>query len=106
MVPLSSATLLFRMPGMGRGRYMAFRIYVSSLAADRLAVARDLLRARDGLTPTLIIGASRGAADDLARAVAATLPATFGLQRVSLTQLAARSRSRATASRSAAREET
>ena len=91
MVPLSSATLLFRMPGMGRGRHMAFRIYVSSLAADRLAVARDLLRARDGLTPTLIIGASRGAADDLARAVAATLPATFGLQRVSLTQLAARS---------------
>jgi CRISPR/Cas system-associated exonuclease Cas4 (RecB family) len=40
--------------------------------------------------PALIVGASRGAADDLARDVAATLPATFGLQRVSLTQLAAR----------------
>jgi ATP-dependent helicase/nuclease subunit B len=70
---------------------MAFHIYTSSLAADRLAVARDLLRARVPITPTLIVGASRGAADDLARAVAAGLPATFGLQRVSLTQLAARS---------------
>ena len=70
---------------------MAFRIYVSSLAADRLSVARDVLRTRHPTTPTLIIGASRGAADDLARAVAAELLATFGLQRVSLTQLAARS---------------
>ena len=70
---------------------MAFRIYVSSLAADRLAAARDLLRARVPNTPTLIVGASRGAADDLAREVAASLPATLGLQRVSLTQLAARS---------------
>ena len=70
---------------------MAFRIYVSSLAADRLSAARDLLRARVPMTPTLIVGASRGAADDLAREVAAGLPATFGLQRVSLTQLAARS---------------
>src|SRR4029453_6498722 len=89
--PRSSARLLFRMPGMGRGRYMSFRFFLSSLAAHRRAVGRGLLRARDGLTPTLIIGASRGAADDLARAVAAPLPATFGLQRVSLTQLAARS---------------
>jgi len=79
------------MPGTGRGRHMAFRIYVSSLAADRLSVARDVLRTRHPTTPTLIIGASRGAADDLARAVAAELLATFGLQRVSLTQLAARS---------------
>jgi ATP-dependent helicase/nuclease subunit B len=70
---------------------MAFRIYVSSLAADRLAAARDLLRERVLKTPALIVGASRGAADDLAREVAATLPATLGLQRVSLTQLAARS---------------
>jgi ATP-dependent helicase/nuclease subunit B len=70
---------------------MAFRIYISSLAADRLSVARDLLRARAPIIPTLVIGASRGAADDLARDVAAGQPATFGLQRVSLTQLAARS---------------
>jgi ATP-dependent helicase/nuclease subunit B len=70
---------------------MAFRIYVSSLAADRLAAARDVLRARIPNTPALIVGASRGAADDLAREIAASLPATLGLQRVSLTQLAARS---------------
>jgi CRISPR/Cas system-associated exonuclease Cas4 (RecB family) len=70
---------------------MAFQIFVSSLAADRLAAARELLRARTPITPALIVGASRGAADDLARDVAAGLPATFGLQRVSLTQLAARS---------------
>jgi CRISPR/Cas system-associated exonuclease Cas4 (RecB family) len=38
----------------------------------------------------LIVGASRGAADDLAREAAASVPATFGLQRLSLTQLAAK----------------
>jgi RecB family exonuclease len=70
---------------------MSFRIIVSSLAADRLSAAREVLRGRLPLTPTLIVGASRGAADDLAREVAASSPATFGLQRVSLTQLAARS---------------
>jgi CRISPR/Cas system-associated exonuclease Cas4 (RecB family) len=79
------------MPGKWPGKTMAFRIIVSSLAADRLAAARDVLRARQPLVPTLIVGASRGAADDLAREVAAGVPATFGLQRVSLTQLAARS---------------
>ena len=41
-------------------------------------------------TRVLIVGASRGAADDLAREVAASVPATFGLQRLSLTQLAAK----------------
>jgi CRISPR/Cas system-associated exonuclease Cas4 (RecB family) len=70
---------------------MPFRIFVSSLAADRLSTAREVLRARRPHTPTLIVGASRGAADDLAREIAAGVPATFGLQRVSLTQLAARS---------------
>ena len=70
---------------------MSFRIIVSSLAAERLSAARDVLRARSPNFPTLIVGASRGAADDLAREVAVSVPATFGLQRVSLTQLAARS---------------
>jgi CRISPR/Cas system-associated exonuclease Cas4 (RecB family) len=41
-------------------------------------------------TPVLIVASTRGAADDLAREVAASVPATFGLQRLSLTQLAAR----------------
>jgi CRISPR/Cas system-associated exonuclease Cas4 (RecB family) len=38
----------------------------------------------------LIIGASRGAADDLSRSVEGSVPATFGLQRLSLTQFAAK----------------
>ncbi|OFW06151.1 MAG: hypothetical protein A3I61_18425 [Acidobacteria bacterium RIFCSPLOWO2_02_FULL_68_18] len=38
----------------------------------------------------LVVGASRGAADDLARDVATTVPATFGMERLSLTQAAAR----------------
>ena len=38
----------------------------------------------------LVVGASRGAADDLVREVAVEVPATFGIQRLSLTQLAAR----------------
>ena len=51
-----------------------------------------LIRSRAPGTRVLIVGASRGAADDLAREVAASVPATFGLQRLSLTQLAAQDR--------------
>ena len=67
-----------------------FRLFVSPSAADRVAAARDAVR---GCTPgsrILIVGATRGAADDLARDVASAVPATFGIQRFSLTQLAAR----------------
>ena len=67
------------------------RVLVSASAAERLAWARDIVRTYAPGTRVLIVGASRGAADDLARAVAATVPATFGIQRLSLTQLAARS---------------
>jgi hypothetical protein len=63
---------------------------VSASAADRLSCARDVIRACAPGTRVLIVGASRGAADDLARAIAASAPATFGLQRLSLTQLAAK----------------
>ena len=70
---------------------MTFRLSVSALAADRLTAARDLVRSRTDGTGVLIVGPTRSAADDLARDVAATVPATFGLQRLSLTQLAARS---------------
>jgi CRISPR/Cas system-associated exonuclease Cas4 (RecB family) len=69
---------------------MALRIYVSSLAADRLAAARDLLLSRAPNTQAVLVGPTRGAADDLARDVASRLPATIGLHRFSLTQLAAR----------------
>jgi len=68
----------------------ALRVCVSSSAADRLSAAREVVRACAPGTRVLIVGASRGAADDLARSVAATVPATFGLQRLSLTQLAAK----------------
>ena len=66
------------------------RLFVSPSAAERLSRARDVLRACGPGTRVLIIGASRGAADDLARDVAASVPATFGLQRFSLTQFAAK----------------
>jgi hypothetical protein len=66
------------------------RVCVSASAAERLSSAREVLRACAPGTRVLIVGASRGAADDLARGVAASVPATFGLQRLSLTQLAAK----------------
>jgi ATP-dependent helicase/nuclease subunit B len=68
----------------------SLRVCVSASAADRLSAARDVLRESTPGTRVLIVGASRGAADDLARDAAATVPATFGLQRLSLTQLAAK----------------
>jgi hypothetical protein len=68
----------------------ALRVCVSASAADRLALACDVVRGCAPGTRLLIVGASRGAADDLARRVAASVPATFGLQRLSLTQLAAK----------------
>jgi len=69
---------------------VAFRVSVSPDAALRLAAARDLVGGAAPGTRVLIIGPTRGAADDLAREVAAGAAATFGLQRLSLTQLAAR----------------
>ncbi|HET9361467.1 MAG TPA: PD-(D/E)XK nuclease family protein, partial [Vicinamibacterales bacterium] len=67
------------------------RVCVSSLNADRLKAARDLVRGCAPGTRVLIVGSTRAAADDLAREAAAGAPATFGVQRLSLTQLAARS---------------
>jgi hypothetical protein len=68
----------------------ALRVCVSASAADRLSCARDVVRACAPGTRVLIVGATRGAADDLARSIAAGAPATFGLQRLSLMQLAAK----------------
>ncbi len=67
-----------------------FPIAVSTGADARLARAAAFLA---GLTPgtrAVIVGVSRGAADELARRVAAGTTATFGLERLSLAQLAAR----------------
>ena len=69
---------------------MTFRVFVSPSSAERLSASRDVVRGCAPGARVLIVGASRGAADDLAREVAVTVPATFGIQRLSLTQLAAR----------------
>jgi len=68
----------------------SFPLFISSFAAERVARAREAVAACAPGTRVLIVAASRGAADDLAREVAAAVPATFGIQRLSLTQLAAK----------------
>src|SRR5687767_5154352 len=70
---------------------MGFRLVVSPSNTERLSAARDVVQSCAPGTRVLVVGASRGAADDLARHAAADAPATFGIQRLSLTQLAARS---------------
>jgi ATP-dependent helicase/nuclease subunit B len=66
------------------------RVILSSSAAARLAAARAFLGGRPPGAEVVIVGASRGAADDLAREIARRAGATFGLTRFSLTELAAR----------------
>lgn len=66
------------------------RLLESAVAADRLRAAREFLDALPAGSEVLIVGASRGAVDDLVRQVSARAAATFGLHRFSLTQLAAR----------------
>ncbi len=65
------------------------QLVVSTSTAARLDAARAFLADLPPSTDVLIVGATRGAADNLARFVARTR-ATFGLQRFSLTELAAR----------------
>ena len=62
----------------------------SPSAAIRLRVARDFVTGFLSAEEVLLIGASRGAVDDLARSIAIEKGATFGLHRMSFTQLAAR----------------
>jgi hypothetical protein len=66
------------------------RIVTSTSAAARLDAARAFLGGRPPATELVIVGASRGAADDLARAIARQAGSTFGITRFSLTELAAR----------------
>jgi ATP-dependent helicase/nuclease subunit B len=56
----------------------------------RLAKARAFVRERAVAGDVLLVGASRGAVDDLARSVARESGATMGLHRLSVTQLEAR----------------
>ena len=69
---------------------MPLHLSTSSSAHTRLAFACDAIRRASPGQRVAVIGATRGAADDLARAAAASAHATFGIQRFSLTQFAAR----------------
>src|SRR5437016_11684431 len=62
----------------------------SPSAAERLRAAEAFVTRHPADAEVLIIGASRDAADDLARRVTASRGATFGLHCASLTQLAVR----------------
>ena len=66
------------------------RVVRSTSAAARLDAAAQFLETRPPFSEVVVVGASRGAADDLARRVAQRLGATFGILRFSLTELAAR----------------
>ena len=69
---------------------MAIRLISSTSAGARLGAVVAFLSDRGAAEEALIVGASRGAADDLARQLARRVGATFGLTRFSLTELAAR----------------
>jgi ATP-dependent helicase/DNAse subunit B len=62
----------------------------SGSAAVRLRQARRFLDQFEAGAEVLLLGASRGSVDDLARTIALERGATFGLHRLSFTQLAAR----------------
>ena len=63
-------------------------VIVSPSAATRLDAVRARLQKLE--PPLLIVAASRGAADEFALDLAATRGATFGVTRVSLTELVAK----------------
>ena len=66
------------------------RVVESASNELRLAEARTFIRSELRNGDLLLVAASRGAADDLARSIAIESGATLGLHRFSLTQLAAR----------------
>lgn len=66
------------------------RLVTSTSAAARLQAATRFLEHRPQADAVLIVAASRGAADDVARAVGRRRGATFGLARFSVVELAAR----------------
>ncbi len=69
---------------------MALRVVSSTSAVARRDAAVARLLERSPASELLIVAASRGAADDLARTVARQTGATFGVSRFSFTELAAR----------------
>src|SRR5882672_9856820 len=69
------------------------RVITSTSAAVRLEAARLFLERLPPSTEAVVVGATRGAADDFVRGVARRAGATFGLTRFGLTELAARAAS-------------
>src|ERR1043166_5281151 len=67
-----------------------FRIVEAASAAARFASAAAFVTQFPADHPITFVGATRGAADYVARAIAAERGATLGMSRLSLTQLAAR----------------
>ncbi|MYN66428.1 MAG: PD-(D/E)XK nuclease family protein [Acidobacteria bacterium] len=82
--------------GLGGGGH---RVVISASAAVRLREARAFLDAFTPGTEILLLGASRRAVDDVARGIGMENAATFGLHRLSFTQLAARLAAASLASR-------
>jgi ATP-dependent helicase/nuclease subunit B len=66
------------------------QVVESTSAAVRLAAAETFLLGRSPIVPVTIVGATRAAADDCARRVARQRPATIGMTRTTVVQLAAR----------------
>ncbi len=69
------------------------RVVTSTSAVARIGAARQFLERLSSSTECVVVGATRGAADDFVRAIATRSGATFGLSRFGLTELAARSAS-------------
>src|SRR5260221_5199427 len=70
------------------GERTMIRLIESSSAQLRLQEARAFVATHAARGDVWLVGASRGAVDDLARGIAAQAGATVGLHRFSLTQLA------------------
>ena len=73
---------------LGPGYQVPFAERIPSSAQLRLRAARAFVETHAARGDVWLVGASRGAVDDLARAIAASSGATIGLHRFSLTQLA------------------
>jgi ATP-dependent helicase/nuclease subunit B len=82
------------MPGSTSIRNINIKLSVTAVqsgsAVVRLREARRFLDQFEPGAEVLLLGASRGAVDDLARAISVERGATFGLHRLSFTQFAAR----------------
>src|SRR6516162_6825913 len=67
---------------------MGFSVVTSAASHHRVARGRDWLKARTPTEEILIIGATLGAANELARSVAQAKRASFGYHRLTFGQLA------------------